>query len=173
MHTLREVMAKTTEITAMVFMILIGATTFAFVFRELEGDSWLIGLLDQLNLSGNGFLLVVLLLVFVAGFFIDFIEIIFIIVPIVSPVFITLGLDLTWVAILLAINLQTSFLTPPFGFSLAHLFANDGVDLAEDGQARALRHFTVTFVLAHLPIHVQLFACATVFLGCHQSTSPH
>lgn len=121
MHTLREVMAKTTEITAMVFMILIGATTFAFVFRELEGDSWLIGLVDQLNLSGNGFLLVVLLLVFVAGFFIDFIEIIFIIVPIVSPVFITLGLDLTWVAILLAINLQTSFLTPPFGFSLFYL----------------------------------------------------
>lgn len=121
MQTLREVMEKTTQITAMVFMILIGATTFAFVFRELEGDSWLIGLVDQLNLSGNGFLLVVLLLVFVAGFFIDFIEIIFIIVPIVSPVFIAYGLDLTWVAILLAINLQTSFLTPPFGFSLFYL----------------------------------------------------
>ena len=102
-------------------MILIGATTFAFVFRELEGDSWLIGLVDQLNLSGNAFLLMVLLLVFVAGFFIDFIEIIFIIVPIVSPVFMAYELDLTWVAILLAINLQTSFLTPPFGFSLFYL----------------------------------------------------
>ena len=121
LKTLREVMEQTTQITAMVFMILIGATTFAFVFRELEGDSWLIGLVDQLNLSGNAFLLMVLLLVFVAGFFIDFIEIIFIIVPIVSPVFMAYELDLTWVAILLAINLQTSFLTPPFGFSLFYL----------------------------------------------------
>ncbi len=118
---LRTVMQETTHLTSMVFMILLGATTFALVFRELGGDIYLADAVKQANLSPTLFLLLVMLVVFIAGFFIDFIEIIFIIVPVVAPLFQQMGVDLIWVGILLAINLQTSFLTPPFGFSLFYL----------------------------------------------------
>lgn len=118
---LRAVMEDTAHLTSMVFMILLGATTFALVFREMNGDAFLIDLIQTSNLSPMAFLLMVMLAVFVAGFFIDFIEIIFIIVPVVAPVFVALGVDLVWVGILLALNLQTSFLSPPFGFSLFYL----------------------------------------------------
>ncbi len=118
---LKEVSQETTKITSMVFMILVGATAFSLVFRGLEGDRYFLSVIENSNLSSSQFLLVVMLLVFVAGFFIDFIEIIFIIVPIVTPLFIALGVDLVWVGILLAVNLQTSFLTPPFGFALFYL----------------------------------------------------
>ncbi len=118
---LRTVMQETTHLTSMVFMILLGATTFALVFRELGGDIYLADAVRRANLSPTLFLLLVMLVVFIAGFFIDFIEIIFIIVPVVAPLFQQMGVDLIWVGILLAINLQTSFLTPPFGFSLFYL----------------------------------------------------
>lgn len=118
---LKEVSQETTKITSMVFMILVGATAFSLVFRGLEGDRYFLSIIENANLSASQFLLVVMLMVFIAGFFIDFIEIIFIIVPIVAPIFIALGIDLVWVGILLAINLQTSFLTPPFGFALFYL----------------------------------------------------
>jgi tripartite ATP-independent transporter DctM subunit len=121
MEILKEVMKETTLLTSMVFMILIGATVFSFVFRQLEGDLFLIELIQESELSTYAFLFMVMFVVFVAGFFIDFIEIIFIIVPLVAPIFIVLEVDLIWVGILLAINLQTSFLTPPFGFSLFYL----------------------------------------------------
>ena len=118
---LKEIMQETTHLTSTVFMILIGATSFSLVFRGLEGDKILIDLITQANLSPNEFVILVLLIIFLAGFFIDFIEIIFIIVPVVVPIFIALDIDLIWVGILIAINLQTSFLTPPFGFSLFYL----------------------------------------------------
>lgn len=118
---LKDVMRTTTHLTCMVFFILIGATTFSFVFRELGGDLFLVNLIQDTEISPNEFLFLVMLVVFVAGFFIDFIEIIFIIVPVVAPIFTALEIDLIWVGILLAINLQTSFLTPPFGFSLFYL----------------------------------------------------
>lgn len=118
---LRDVSRETTHLTAMVFFILVGATTFSLVFRELEGDLYLVELIQQANLSPMAFLLLVMGVVFVAGFFIDFIEIIFIVVPVATPVFIQLDMDLVWVGILLALNLQTSFLSPPFGFSLFYL----------------------------------------------------
>jgi tripartite ATP-independent transporter DctM subunit len=118
---LHSVGKETTHLTSMVFIILLGATTFSFVFREMGGDVYLVDLIKQANLSPMAFLAVVMLIVFVAGFFIDFIEIIFIIVPVVAPVFQELGVNLLWVGILLCINLQTSFLTPPFGFSLFYL----------------------------------------------------
>ena len=118
---LNEVMRETTHLTTMVFIILLGATTFTFVFRELGGDTYLVDLIEQSNLSPNTFLFLVMLVVFVAGFFIDFIEIIFIIVPVVAPVFVAYDMDLIWIGILLALNLQTSFLSPPFGFSLFYL----------------------------------------------------
>ena len=117
----RQVCRDTTHLTSMVFMILLGATTFSLVFRELGGDRFLIGLVEGSQLPEYQFLAVVMLVVFVAGFFIDFIEIVFIIVPVVTPVFVAYGTDLIWLGILLGINLQTSFLSPPFGFALFYL----------------------------------------------------
>lgn len=118
---LKEVMRDTTFLTCMVFMILVGATSFSLVFRAMGGDRLLADLITQGGLSPNLFLFVVLLVVFVAGFFIDFIEIIFIIIPVAAPIFSAMGVDLIWIGILIALNLQTSFLTPPFGFSLFYL----------------------------------------------------
>ncbi len=121
MNILQEVMQQTTRLTCMVFIILLGATTFALVFRGMGGDRFLVEVIQASNLSPMIFLLLVMLVVFVAGFFIDFIEIIFIIVPVVAPIFVNYGMDLIWIGILLALNLQTSFLSPPFGFSLFYL----------------------------------------------------
>ncbi|MEL7146165.1 MAG: TRAP transporter large permease subunit [Bacteroidota bacterium] len=121
LKVLKDVMRETTFLTSMVFMILIGATAFSLVFRGLEGDDLLIQIIQTADLSPGTFLAVVLLIVFVVGFFIDFIEIVFIIVPVVAPIFSALGIDLVWIGILLAVNLQTSFLTPPFGFALFYL----------------------------------------------------
>ena len=120
-RVLKEVMQETTKLTSMVFMILVGATAFALVFRGLEGDKLLLGIIQGAALSPTGFLILVMVIVFFCGFFIDFIEIIFIVVPVVAPIFVSLGVDLVWVGILLAVNLQTSFLTPPFGFALFYL----------------------------------------------------
>ena len=121
LKVLKDVMQGTTHLTSMVFLILIGATTFALVFRGLGGDRFLIDLIETSNLSGPLFLVLVMIVVFLLGFFIDFIEIIFIVVPVVTPIFIAYDMDLIWIGILLALNLQTSFLTPPFGFSLFYL----------------------------------------------------
>ena len=121
MNVLKDVMRGTTNLTCMVFMILLGATTFALVFRGLGGDRFLIDLIEHAQLPPMAFLLIVMLVVFIAGFFIDFIEIIFIIVPVVAPIFDSYGMNLTWIGILLALNLQSSFLSPPFGFSLFYL----------------------------------------------------
>lgn len=121
LETLNKVMRETTHLTCMVFVILLGATTFSFVFREMNGDVYLADLVRNANLTPSMFLLLVMAVVFIAGFFIDFIEIVFIIVPVVAPIFQQMGVDLVWIGILIAINLQTSFLTPPFGFSLFYL----------------------------------------------------
>lgn len=118
---LKEVMTATTHITSMVFSILIGATAFSLIFRSLGGDDYLINLIESAALSPYAFLALVMLVMFIAGFFIDFIEIIFIIVPVVLPTFVAMKLDLVWIGILMAVNLQTSFLTPPFGFALFYL----------------------------------------------------
>ena len=118
---LGAVTKETLMLTSMVFMILIGATAFSLVFRGLEGDKLFLEMISKSNLGPNGFMIIVMIMVFIAGFFIDFIEIIFIVVPIVAPIFASMGVDLVWLGILLAINLQTSFLTPPFGFSLFYL----------------------------------------------------
>ncbi len=118
---LKQVSEGTTHLTSMVFMILLGATTFSLVFRGLEGDKFLIEIIQNSSLGPSGFLMIVMIVIFIAGFFIDFIEIIFIIVPVVVPVFIQFEMNLIWVGLLIALNLQTSFLTPPFGFSLFYL----------------------------------------------------
>ncbi len=121
LEVLKSVMQETTHLTCMVFVILLGATTFSLVFREMGGDSFLINLIEQSQMSPEVFLLVVMLAMFISGFFIDFIEIIFIFVPVVLPIFIRYDIDLLWLGILIGVNLQTSFLTPPFGFSLFYL----------------------------------------------------
>ena len=118
---LKAVMADTTYLTCMVFMILVGATAFGLVFRGMGGDIFMAALVLEADLSPNAFLALVMVIIFVAGFFIDFIEITFIIVPVVAPIFIRMDIDLLWIGILIAMNLQTSFLTPPFGFSLFYL----------------------------------------------------
>ncbi|MCB0572031.1 MAG: TRAP transporter large permease subunit, partial [Phaeodactylibacter sp.] len=118
---LKTVSRETTHLTSMVFIILLGATVFSFVFREMNGDVYLVNLIRSSNLSPMAFLALVMAVVFIAGFFIDFIEIVFIIVPVVTPIFIDLNIDLLWIGVLLGLNLQTSFLSPPFGFSLFYL----------------------------------------------------
>ncbi len=121
LEILQEVMRQTLLLTSMVFFILLGATTFTLVFRLLGGDEYLIHLITSANLSPMLFLAIVMLVIFIAGFFIDFIEIIFIFVPVITPIFDLYEIDMLWVGILMALNLQTSFLTPPFGFSLFYL----------------------------------------------------
>ena len=118
---LNKISSETMKLTSIVFMILLGATAFSLVFRGLEGDKYLVNLITSSNLTPEMFTILILIIVFIAGFFIDFIEIIFIIVPVISPILISLEIDLLWIGIMLAINLQTSFLTPPFGFSLFYL----------------------------------------------------
>lgn len=119
MHAARD----TTRLTSMVFMILVGATAFGLVFRGLGGDVVVEDVLTALPGGEWGFLFAAMLIVFVLGFFLDFIEICFIVVPILGPIAVKLGIDPLWFAILIAVNLQTSFLTPPFGFSLFYLKA--------------------------------------------------
>ncbi|MBC7884659.1 MAG: TRAP transporter large permease subunit [Saprospiraceae bacterium] len=118
---LKTVSIETTYLTSMVFMILLGAATFSLVFRGLGGDKMLVNAVEASQLGPYHFLFLVMVVVFIAGFFIDFIEIIFIIVPVVAPIFIKFQLDPLWIGILFALNLQTSFLTPPFGFALFYL----------------------------------------------------
>ena len=114
-------MEETSRLTIMVVFLLIGSTAFALVFRGLDGDLWIESALTGIPGGALGFLIVVNLVVFLLGFFIDFFEIAFIIVPLIVGPAVILGIDLTWLGIVLAVNLQTSFLTPPFGFSLFYL----------------------------------------------------
>lgn len=150
----RDVSVNTTHLTSMVFLILLGATTFALVFKGLGGDEYLTRLITADDLSPTMFLLLVMVVVFIAGFFIDFIEIIFIVVPVVAPIFIAMKMDLVWIGILLALNLQTSFLSPPFGFALFYL---KGVAPPEITTAQIYRGI-IPFLL------LQILVLALVFL---------
>lgn len=131
--TLKEVMLRTTSITSMVFLILVGATAFSLVFRGVHGDRLLTQFILESNFQPYQFLAIAMLVIFILGFFIDFIEITFIIVPVIAPILVQMGFDLLWVGILIAMNLQTSFLTPPFGFSIFYLkgVAPPGVTTAQ------------------------------------------
>ena len=119
--TLTEVMRATTRISSLVFVIVIGAQLFSLVFRGLGGDEMVHEFLTGLPGGAFGAMFVVMALMFVMGFFLDFIEITFIVVPVVGPVLLQFGLDPIWLGIMIAVNLQTSFLTPPFGFALFYL----------------------------------------------------
>ncbi|UUA71800.1 TRAP transporter large permease [Cellvibrio sp. QJXJ] len=118
---LREVSQSTIKISAMIFMILIGASLFSLVFRGFGGEELVHGFFSQLPGGVFTAVLLVMLVMFVLGFILDFIEIIFVVVPIVAPVLLAMGVDPIWLGIMIAVNLQTSFLTPPFGFALFYL----------------------------------------------------
>ena len=118
---LREVSFSTAEISSMVFLILIGASLFSLVFRGFGGDVMIENVFAQLPGGVLGAFFLVMLVIFLLGFILDFIEIIFVVVPIVGPVLLSMGLDPVWLGVMIALNLQTSFLTPPFGFSLFYL----------------------------------------------------
>jgi tripartite ATP-independent transporter DctM subunit len=121
MGRLREIMRSTLRISSMVFLILIGASLFSLVFRGYGGDDGVRAILDALPGGVFAAMLLVMLVMFLLGFVLDFIEITFVVVPIVGPVLLAMGLDPVWLGIMIAINLQTSFLTPPFGFALFYL----------------------------------------------------
>jgi TRAP-type mannitol/chloroaromatic compound transport system permease large subunit len=119
--TLVAVVQSTTRITSMVFVIVIGAQLFSLVFRGFGGDETVHEFLTGLPGGALGAMIVVMAVMFVMGFFLEFIEITFVVVPIVGPVLLQLGLDPIWLGVMIAVNLQTSFLTPPFGFALFYL----------------------------------------------------
>ena len=119
--TLSEVSRTTMHITCMVFVILIGATIFSLVFRGFGGDELVGRLLESAPGGQWGALALVMLVMFILGFFLDFIEITFVVVPLVAPPLLATGMDPIWLGVLMALNLQTSFLTPPFGFALFYL----------------------------------------------------
>lgn len=118
---LKEVMDGTLKVTSMIFMILIGAAIFSLVFRGFGGDEQVQALFEAMPGGKIGAMLVVMLVIFLLGFILDFIEITFVVVPIVAPILLAMGIDPVWLGIMIAINLQTSFLTPPFGFALFYL----------------------------------------------------
>ncbi|MEO1090677.1 MAG: TRAP transporter large permease subunit [Pseudomonadota bacterium] len=121
LEVLRHVMQATTKISCMVFVILLGASVFSLVFRGLGGEEIVRDVLGAMPGGAFGAMFVVMALMFVLGFFLDFIEIVFVVVPIVGPVLLMMDLDPIWLGVMIAVNLQTSFLTPPFGFALFYL----------------------------------------------------
>ncbi len=118
---LREIVEGTVRMSSMVFMILIGASVFSLVFRGLGGDDVVHEILTALPGGVVGAMIAVMLVMFLLGFILDFIEIVYVVVPIVGPVLLAMGLDPVWLGVMIALNLQTSFLTPPFGFALFYL----------------------------------------------------
>ena len=118
---MREAMVSTATITAMIFIILFGASVFSIVFRQMGGDNLVHEFLSGLPGGAIGAMIVVMLIMFVLGFILDTFEIIFIVIPITAPILLGLGLDPIWVGVMVGVNLQTSFLTPPFGFALFYL----------------------------------------------------
>ncbi len=121
LSALKATMDETTKLTSMVVFLLIGSTAFALVFRGLNGDLWIEDLLTNLPGGKIGLLVVANLAIFILGFFIDFFEIAFIIIPLLAPAAQLMGIDMVWFGVMIGVNLQTSFLTPPFGFALFYL----------------------------------------------------
>ena len=148
LKTMQEVMRSTTRVSCMVFMILIGAALFSLVFRGFEGDELIQELLGDLDGGKYQALFIVMLAMFLLGFVLDFIEITFVIVPIVGPVLLAMGIDPVWLGILIAINLQTSFLTPPFGFALFYLRGVAPAEIKTTQIYRGVMPFIVIQVLA-------------------------
>ncbi len=151
---LKQVCDATMRITTMVIFILIGSTAFSLVFRGLHGDRFMFDILANLPGGKIGFLLVNMLVIFILGFFIDFFEIAFIVIPIFAPVAEALGLDLIWYGVIIGANLQTSFLTPPFGFALFYLRGVAPVEVKTEDIYRGV----IPFILLQLLVLVLIIA---------------
>jgi tripartite ATP-independent transporter DctM subunit len=149
---LAETMDATTKLTAMVMLLLVGSTAFALVFRGLNGDLWIEHLLTNLPGGVIGLLVVANLAIFILGCFIDFFEIAFIIVPLLAPAAILLGIDPIWFGVMIGVNLQTSFLTPPFGFALFYLRGVAPPELATTQIYRGVIPFVVIQLIGLLAI---------------------
>ena len=120
-NVLREIALSTLKTTSMVFLILVGASVFSLVFRGYGGDELVQGVFADMPGGAWGAMVIVMVTIFLLGFVLDFIEITYVVVPIVGPVLLSMGIDPIWLGVMIAVNLQTSFLTPPFGFSLFYL----------------------------------------------------
>jgi len=149
---LRAAARETTRLTTMVVFLLIGSTAFSLIFRGLYGDIWIADLLTNLPGGKAGLLLVANLVVFGLGFFLDFFEIAFIIIPLLAPAATQLGIDLVWFGVMLGLNLQTSFLTPPFGFALFYLRGVAPDEVSTTDMYRAVVPFIGIQLLALLSI---------------------
>ena len=148
LETLKDVVYRTAKVTAMVFMILVGASLFSLVFRGLGGDEMISEFLTGLPGGVVTAMVLVMLVMFLLGFVLVFFEITFVVVPIVGPVLMAMGLDPLWLGIMIALNLQTSFLTPPFGFSLFYL---RGV-CPEEVPTTAIYRGVIPFILIQLSV---------------------
>ncbi len=153
LQRLREAVVSTMEVTCMVFLILIGATVFSLVFRGFGGEELIHSFFVDMPGGVMGATLVVMVAIFLLGFILDFIEITFVVVPIVGPVLLAMGLDPIWLGIMIALNLQTSFLTPPFGFALFYL---RGV-APEEVPTSAIYRGVIPFIIIQLLLIVALW----------------
>ncbi|HLU64759.1 MAG TPA: TRAP transporter large permease subunit [Kofleriaceae bacterium] len=149
---LREALDETVRLTSMVVFILIGSTMFALVFRGLDGDLWIEDILTNLPGDVIGLLIVANLVIFLLGFFIDFFEIAFIVIPLLVPAAEALGVNLIWFGVMIGMNVQTSFLTPPFGFALFYLRGVAPPDVATGQIYRGVIPFIVIQLVALLAI---------------------
>ncbi|MFW2421611.1 MAG: TRAP transporter large permease [Porticoccaceae bacterium] len=138
---LTEVLRSTVEVTAMVFLILIGAALFSLVFRGFGGEELVSGYFNAMPGGTTGALLVVMAVIFLLGFILDFIEITYVVIPIVGPILLAMGIDPIWLGVMVAINLQTSFLTPPFGFALFYLRGVAPADISTPAIYRGVMPF--------------------------------
>ena len=150
--TLQTVMQNTLKVTSMIFLIFIGAAFFSLVFRGLGGDDLMHDLLSDLPGGVFTAMLIVMALMFILGFFLDFIEITYVVVPVVAPILLMMGVDPIWLGIMIAINLQTAFLTPPFGFALFYLRGVAPPDL----KTADLYKGTIPFIFIQLSVLVIL-----------------
>ena len=148
LQTLREVCHDTLKVTSMVFFILIGAAVFSLVFRGYGGDELVASLFENAPSGATGALILTMVIIFLLGFILDFIEITFVVVPIVGPVLLAMGYDPVWLGVMIAVNLQTSFLTPPFGFALFYL-RGVAPDTVKTGQ---IYRGVIPFVLIQLAV---------------------
>jgi tripartite ATP-independent transporter DctM subunit len=148
---LMEISRETVKVTAMIFMILIGAALFSLVFKGFHGDEIIRAFLVDLPGGKITAFIIVMIVMFVLGFILDFIEITFVIVPIVGPILLAQGFDPVWLGIMFAINLQTSFLTPPFGFALFYLKGVSDID------SKMLYKSVIPFILIQILVLMLLF----------------
>ena len=152
-EVLQAISRSTLFTTSMVFLILIGAAIFSLVFRGFGGDLLIESFFERLGGGPHTALLIVMLVMFLLGFILDFIEITFVVVPVVGPILLSMGFDPVWLGVMIAVNLQTSFLTPPFGFALFYL---RGV-APESVSTRAIYTGVLPFVLIQLLLLVMLW----------------